>query len=487
MNQLTKDLAHRNIQPSSAMAVYARPIGSDGVASYSSSSMTCLDDQIDQQEMSAWFRICASSEDDDGDIVEPSGMDLSRYKSNPIVLFHHDKESPAIGLSEDRNKQLCVSVRPNEIIAKCFFHGLPFDGKNLSQEIFDLVVRGAIRGASVGFLPIQAKKRGYGDEAGYHFHRSLLTEWSITPIPSNAETLRMCLSRGYVKSLELKTHLEKFATPLAQYAHGADLSSGGDGSKPMKQARRISNVTADRGVFKSLQDAIATLKTKGYDVSAAEELPTLFVFRQSDVEPSISAGVKEITKGLTAHYGYVSKAKADDVEEDKDDEEESETASETPTEENQVEKSEEEVNETPVDETNETEEEQAEEDAEGTEDHSQKPGAQDLKNLGVHFQALLDNIPDMLGRNENPKVRKILDRLNVDAQNVLEDLREVFTAQYPGANFDEAAAQTPETEVEEPEAEEMAMDDDEVYKRLEKKLTRLHSAAGSVAKNLQCA
>ncbi len=310
---LVKDLSTRVI---TSAGPYAQPMGGDGESSYSSANMLMVGEP-DEREMSATFRICEGSQDDDGDIVEPQGFDLSRYKKNPCVLFHHDKDNPGIGMSEDKSKTLHLFVKPNEVIAKCFFHCLPFKGINLSEEIFHLVVKGALRGASVGFLPIEARKRGPGKDDGYHFLRALLTEWSITPIPSNSDTLRMCLSRGYVKSKSLKTRLESLLPPKQEWANGAELvdrrKRGQAESTAMAKKLGVANIEFDRKVYKTIKDCVGFLNARGYDSSVVSELPGLYVYKQTDAKPG--AGQKSLAAGVVANL-YVKKAKADEEEVD---------------------------------------------------------------------------------------------------------------------------------------------------------------------------
>lgn len=315
MNRIQKELAARkDLAPA---GVWASPMAA-GESAYSSPRAVLLDGEIDERAMSAAFVVCDSSLDDDGDIVEPQGCleDLDRYRANPLVLWHHDRDSPGIGMSEDKAKALHVSVTKSRITATCFFHGKPFGGCNRSQEIFDLVVKGALRGASVGFIPLESEKRGHRKEDGYRFTRWLWTEWSVTPIPSNRETLRMCLSRGYVKSLDLKTTLEKWCGPRTEWANGVDLAAGGQSRDAMARKRKpvVVAVEFDRDVFKTLDAAKAWGKVHGRDISIAEELAATFVLKQHDAPAT--AGQQSLGKGVVGLLGFVKKAYEEDEDED---------------------------------------------------------------------------------------------------------------------------------------------------------------------------
>lgn len=487
---LTKDLASRVITSANPRAAFAQPIGGDGESSYSSANMLMIGEP-DQKEMSATFRICEGSEDDDGDIVDPMGCVLDRYQRNPIVLFHHDKDRPAIGISEDKSKRLHLEIHPKEIIAKCFFHGLPFDNKNWSREIFDLVCAGALRGASIGFLPIEARKRGHDKDSGYHFTRYLLTEWSITPIPSNSDTLRLCLSKGYVKSLELKTRLESMLPVSPQWANGASLPTG---VKKMSKKLGVANIEFDRAVYKTVKDCVGFLKARGYDSSLlVSELPTAFVYQQSNGKPG--AGQKSLAKGVVANL-YVKKAKADDEDEEKDDDipETAETET-TPMEDETVEKADDIAEiETPADETESTEDE-AEETAE-----DEAPDAEEVKAEATkvalainHFKAYLDHV------EANPHSGPMAEDLaGVDGvlTKAVETLTEKFGANYAAHAIDALAPMGASEPAAEPEPVEMdadvdlddeitkADDEDEMYKSLLADVTKIRQRASRVSKSL---
>lgn len=405
---LQKSLTNRVIK--SALANYATPIGTEGESSFASAGMTLIG-QPDEREMSAMFRIAEGGIDDDGDIVNPSGCVLDRYRANPIVLFHHDKDSPGIGVSEDNAKNLALTIKDNEIVAKCFFHGLPFRGVNLSEEVFNLVCKGALRGASIGFLPIEARQRGRTKEDGYHFTKYLLTEWSITPIPSNADTLRMCLSRGYVKSLALRTRLEKLVSESPQWANGIDL-----GEKTMTRKLGVANIEFDRDVYKSLKDCKAFLAARGGDASIVDECSTLWIFKQSDLTPG--AGRKQLAKGVYQNLGLITKSHKDDEEDDPNEIEPDGDIDDVPAEtETAIEET-----ETPVDEM-----EAADEPEEVADPEAMKAEATDLAMRINHFKAYLAHAAESPGPDwAADKIAK----LNADIETIVADLTEGFGANY---------------------------------------------------------
>jgi HK97 family phage prohead protease len=113
----------------------------------------------------------------DGHIIVASGIDLTAYRKNPIVLWSHDAMSPvgictAIGVVDDK---LCARIR--------------FADVGVSQradEVRALVKSGVIRGISVGFDPKEstpldpARPRG-----GQRFTKVELLECSFVSVPSD--------------------------------------------------------------------------------------------------------------------------------------------------------------------------------------------------------------------------------------------------------------------------------------------------------------
>lgn len=161
----------------------------------------------DPRRMAATFVISTQEEDYEGDVLISRGCRVENYRANPVVLFDHNLEKtiPPIGLAEEGGR-LLLDIRGKEIESTCIFHGKT----QLSNEMFELVDARIVRGASVGFMPIPGKYRKNGTR-GHVFDEWDLTEWSITPVGMNPGALRLHLDAGRVKSLGLRSQLERFA------------------------------------------------------------------------------------------------------------------------------------------------------------------------------------------------------------------------------------------------------------------------------------
>lgn len=147
-----------------------------------------------------------------GDLLEVGGIDTSRHRMNPVVLFDHAKEVKLpIALAEDRNtKAYTVIVDPETRTARAqafFYQGTGINGVDRDREydhavfceqIFDLTAKRFIRGGSIGYQVISANaippdyERGI--PAGQHLLRTLMLECSAVIMPCNKDTVRKMLA-----------------------------------------------------------------------------------------------------------------------------------------------------------------------------------------------------------------------------------------------------------------------------------------------------
>lgn len=86
--------------------------------------------------------------DADGDVILPSAFDLTRYKTNPVVLDNHNYNKP-IAFCEE------FIVNPTNILAK-----VKFATTEEAQNVYQLYKEKIMRGFSVGFIPILEYPKG---------------------------------------------------------------------------------------------------------------------------------------------------------------------------------------------------------------------------------------------------------------------------------------------------------------------------------------
>lgn len=170
-------------------------------------------------KLSHTFKISTKTQDRAGDVVEPKGClpHLLNYQNNPTVYFNHrSAESFPIGKSTDENGKLCVQVA-EDIDAECFFHDITSE----AIQVYELVDKGFLKGASIGFRPLKAKllkatkSEGRSDVLsfdfpGFHFLEWELLEWSIVGTPCNPDATRSILSSPRIAGKQLSDNLRRY-------------------------------------------------------------------------------------------------------------------------------------------------------------------------------------------------------------------------------------------------------------------------------------
>ena len=121
-----------------------------------------------------------------GDIVEPDGWQLAKFKKNPIALFGHSSSFP-IGTWEN------VRVEGGRLLGRL---AMAAQGTSARiDELRGLVEQGVLRAVSVGFRPIEAEpldpKHPYG---GQRYKKQELLETSLVSVPANPAALAVARS-----------------------------------------------------------------------------------------------------------------------------------------------------------------------------------------------------------------------------------------------------------------------------------------------------
>lgn len=188
---------------------------------------------VDGAAMSARFVIVTrqKSPNRKGNVVQIApneqgrGMILDAYQQNPVVLFNHGEGySLPIGKSADQSGKLLLTVQKTKAIAEVFFA----QSSAFAADIFGLVQEKILQAASVGYMPMKAKRLKQSQNqlppdvvdispggpnsyfGGFDFVESDLMEWSIVPIGADPGALRQCLSAGKIAG-------EKIASPFVQF------------------------------------------------------------------------------------------------------------------------------------------------------------------------------------------------------------------------------------------------------------------------------
>jgi HK97 family phage prohead protease len=153
----------------------------------------CVDDtkDVNVEERSAVHFITTEDEDRMGDIVRADGMDASAFQKNPVVLFAHNYGSMPIGKAMWLKPATRNGVKG--VIAKTQFAPTP-EG----EQALQLWQQGFLNATSIGFLP-KSESMTAREKGGWDIGSWDLLEYSIVPVPANAQALRLALNAGEVE------------------------------------------------------------------------------------------------------------------------------------------------------------------------------------------------------------------------------------------------------------------------------------------------
>jgi HK97 family phage prohead protease len=142
---------------------------------------------VNREARTADFIITTGSVDRDNDVINPAGWETAAFEQNPLVLWMHSRDTPPIGRSI-RLRKTARQIRSRAQFATA-------EQNPLAESVFQLLVGGFLKAASVGFRPLEFS---FDDErGGINFMRQELTEWSVVTIPANADAILVASAQGY--------------------------------------------------------------------------------------------------------------------------------------------------------------------------------------------------------------------------------------------------------------------------------------------------
>jgi HK97 family phage prohead protease len=128
-----------------------------------------------------------------GDIIVQDGIDLTGYRSNPVVLWQHDADCPVARAPD-------IGVVNGKMTATALF---PAEGADEEADyVYGKIKAGIVNAASIGFNPVEFQpidpKQPWG---GLKYTKSEMLEFSFVSVPANKD----CVVIGrsiYVKDPE---------------------------------------------------------------------------------------------------------------------------------------------------------------------------------------------------------------------------------------------------------------------------------------------
>ena len=132
------------------------------------------------------------SVDRDFERIDPDGWDLKEYRKNPIVLWQHRADLPAIGLAQN------VKVKDGKLISRIMIDDGDYD--QLAVTVRNRVEKGIIKSGSVGFRSQKVELVEDQKKPEKLIHRKqTLVEFSIVNLPSN---INATVDLGKIQNVE---------------------------------------------------------------------------------------------------------------------------------------------------------------------------------------------------------------------------------------------------------------------------------------------
>lgn len=122
--------------------------------------------------------VVASTSDLDrvGDTIDQNGWQLANYRKAPVVLANHDPAQPIARCAS-------IGVEQGRLVAEVAFPEPGLVAR--SDEIWNLVTAGVLRGVSVGFRPLASEPT----RTGWRYRSAELLELSLVSIAANPSCL----------------------------------------------------------------------------------------------------------------------------------------------------------------------------------------------------------------------------------------------------------------------------------------------------------
>ena len=128
--------------------------------------------------------IASDSLDRHGDILDIAGLDLTKYKANPVVAWAHKYDEPAIA------QTVKITKSDGKVVARMKFAIAEYD---FARTIYNLYKGGYMRAFSIGFIALEIDDT---DFPTFVYTKSEMLEYSAVLIPANADALMLAKQKG---------------------------------------------------------------------------------------------------------------------------------------------------------------------------------------------------------------------------------------------------------------------------------------------------
>jgi len=133
--------------------------------------------RIDERNREIEFIASHERPDADGELVVVAGINLSRYKQNPVVFLQHDRFQPVARTLSLVHQTLDGAPA---LIGRAVFP----EGDEDSERVYRQVKDGLLGAVSIGFLPLEQGPPRLPGQKGVTHIRTELLEISLVTLPS---------------------------------------------------------------------------------------------------------------------------------------------------------------------------------------------------------------------------------------------------------------------------------------------------------------
>lgn len=133
------------------------------------------------------FKLSTQKINSYGFVVLTSGIDLSQFNSNPVMLYNHN---PNIIPGKWNN----VRIEGTDLLAEAEFD----EGDSEAMKLSAKVDKGYLNGVSIGLVPVEWELDRTNSNDPFVCTKCLLVEASLTPTPSNGEAVVLMDENGKV-------------------------------------------------------------------------------------------------------------------------------------------------------------------------------------------------------------------------------------------------------------------------------------------------
>lgn len=250
----------------------------------------------------------------DGNVVDQNGWDLTSYRSNPMVLWCHDRTGEPIGRSISEWLGRAAGGKALRGIVEFTPEGL----NPQADRIFQYFQTGFLNAVSASWKPLDYEVMSeeevaagkYGKTSfygGINFTRNEYLETSPCPVPADPEALKKRIQEGAVRADDVT--MPRLST---EYVFEDGRKTGifyVDGHEFVPDSRIIVDVAANKkseeipqtmkNPFAPITERIAALRSEGYQIETVQFAATKELLTEHNV--ALDSFFRDVLKGGIVH------------------------------------------------------------------------------------------------------------------------------------------------------------------------------------------